>query len=92
MTFTATESSSAPIVLGKETIKRPPIDYGRVRVPLSQFEEIPRAGARITFTKIRGPFVVTYHFVRVHDHEGSDVVAWVYVGDMVTWTVLDASN
>jgi hypothetical protein len=92
MTFTATESSSAPIVLGKEPIKRPPIERGNVRVPLANLDSIPETGDRITFKQIRGRFVLTYHSVQVKDHDRGFVIAWVYRNDLVTWIELDASN
>jgi hypothetical protein len=92
MTFTATESSSAPVVLGKEPISRPKIERGAVQVPLAAFDAFPERGSRITFKLIRGPFVLTYHSVRVHDHDSGTVSAWVSPDDVVTWIELDASN
>lgn len=92
MTFTATESSSAPIVLSKRPVPRPPISYGYTRIPQAQFDPLPAHGDRVSFTTVHGPYVVTYHDVPVHGVDNGDVVIWVSVGHMVTWTVLDVSN
>lgn len=98
MSFTATESSSAPIVLGKEPVDKPSIHRGGMAIGTDYIRAF-HDDASITFELPTSygsdkDFLVTYHRAPITDVPCSTgmVSVTVFRETVVTWEELAPSN
>jgi hypothetical protein len=93
MAFTATEGTTAPIVLGKEPVKKPAdIIRGKATTFMACVVSHDEEKQRVTFRSRYSGFAVTYHDVPVQRWRGDIIDVEVTPAIVVTWDEISVSN